>query len=468
MRTTAMSKRTGNRVTGAFFPRHAGLVLIFAALNLFTGEMPAAEQEKVLFQAGSFTTVEAAESAGWSCWSPRDETSPEFFVAGPGGLDGGGCLGINGASKSIANGCWRYLVGGLEGGKYYRFESFYFARRVSNPRHQVIAMLDWRDERDKRVSQPEYVPDREMAGGWRKVGGTFLAPEGAAGARIELYLRFCPQGTVWWKRTSLAQVPAPAARMVRVATVNCRPAGNSSAEENIGEFCRVASEAGTLGCDIVCLGEAMTLIGRRGKNHCDPDVAQPVPGPATRRLGEVARQHKMYIVACLDERDGPGVYCTAVLIDRRGRIAGKYRKVTIPREELASGITPGDYFPVFDTDFGRIGMMICFDLQYTRPAQALAFQGAEIIFAPIWGGNETLASARCIENQVYLVICGYDMRSTIRDPWGRLLAEAAERPGVAAVDIDLGRTHPDPWLGNMRQRFFREMRPDIPIPGMEP
>jgi predicted amidohydrolase len=442
-------------------------LILFAAALTTASLTPLHAENRVLFQADSFSSADEVSSAGWVQWSPREEISPHFFVSEQPSQGEKGCLGINGGSKSVANGCWRYLVRGVDSGGYYRFESFYFARRVPNPRHQVIAMLDWRDAEDKRVSQPEYVPDCEIVDGWRKVGGTFQAPEGATGARIELFLRFCPQGTVWWDRISLAQVPDPPARMVRVATVNCRPAGNSTAEENIEEFCRVAAEAGKQDCDIVCLGEAMTLIGRWGRNHCDPDVAQAVPGPATRRLGEVAKEHGMYIVACLDERDGPGVYCTAVLIDRQGKVAGKYRKVTIPREELASGVTPGDYFPVFDTDFGRIGMMICFDLQYTRPAQALAYQGAEIIFSPIWGGNETLAAARCIENQVHLVICGYDMKSTIRDPWGNLLAEAEERPGVAVADIDLNKTHPEPFLGNMRNRFFREMRPDIRIPGLD-
>ncbi len=115
----------------------------------------------------------------------------------------------------------------------------------------------------------------------------------------------------------------------------------------------MAEQAGEKDCDIVVLGEAITLIGRSGKDHCDPDVAQTVPGPATRRLGEVAKKYGMYIVAGLDERDGEGVYSTAVLIDRRGEVAGKYRKVTIPREELGPSrrffprdLTVGHYKPI--------------------------------------------------------------------------------------------------------------------------
>ena len=452
--------------------RIPGLIVyltFFLSLQISTQAI-AQFEERVLFETSSFSTIKAVSDSGWKQWSPREETRPDYFVSVQPNLGSKGSLGIGGASKSIVNGCWRKLVSAIRGGNYYRFESFYFSRRIPNPRHQVMVLLDWRDENDKRVDQPEYVPDQEMHGQWRKVGGVFRAPEKATSVRIELYLRFCPQGTVWWDKINFVEVPDLPKRMVRLATVSCRPTGNKSAEENIEEFCEVAEKAGEKKCDIVVLGEAMTLIGRWGKNHCDLDVAQTVPGPATDRLGEVARKYNMYIVACLDERDGDGVYCTAVLIDRRGNVVGKYRKVTIPREELASGVTPGDDFPVFDTDFGRIGMMICFDLQYTRPAQALAYQGAEIILAPIWGGNEILARARTIENQVYLAVCGYDMRSVIYAPWGKLLAvaEMKNRPCIAYVDIDLNNrsVYRDEFLGDMRLRFFREMRPDIIIPGI--
>ena len=68
---------------------------------------------------------------------------------------------------------------------------------------------------------------------------------------------------------------------------------------------------------------------------------------------------------------------------------------------------------------------------------------------------------------VHVVSSGYTIASTIYDPWGNLLAEAKDRPGIAVVDIDLNETYPEPWLGNMRHRFFRKLRTDIPVPGLE-
>ena len=70
----------------------------------------------------------------------------------------------------------------------------------------------------------------------------------------------------------------------------------------------------------------------------------------------------------LYEREGPAIYNTAVLIDRAGNLAGKYRKVQLPYEEIEGGLTPGSDYPVFQTDFGTVGLMICYDSEFAKPA----------------------------------------------------------------------------------------------------
>jgi predicted amidohydrolase len=169
----------------------------------------------------------------------------------------------------------------------------------------------------------------------------------------------------------------------------------------------------------------------------------------------------------MDEREGEAVYNTAVLIDRQGRVAGKYRKVYIPREEIEVGITPGNDYPVFDTDFGRIGIMICWDSEYPEPARALALQGAEIILLPIWDGDKTLVKARAIENHLFLVESSYGSPTQILDPDGKQIALAPEIGTAAIATIDLNRRYKDPWLGDMRARMMKEYRGDIPIPRPE-
>ena len=187
------------------------------------------------------------------------------------------------------------------------------------------------------------------------------------------------------------------------------------------------------------------------------DVSEPVPGPTTRFLGHVAKRCGLYIVAGIYEREGEAVYNTAVLIDRKGALAGTYRKVCLPREEIDGGITPGNDFPVFDTDFGRIGMMICWDVYFPEPARMLARQGAEVILMPIWGGNLTLAKARAIENQIHLVTSTYNMKTAVFDQAGKMLAEGTDSEPVIVVEVDLNKTKLWPWLGDFKNRIPREM-----------
>ena len=170
------------------------------------------------------------------------------------------------------------------------------------------------------------------------------------------------------------------------------------------------------------------------------------------------------MVAGLYEREGAAVYNTAVLIDRDGALAGKYRKVYLPREEVEGGLTAGAAYPVFATDFGTVGLMICWDTQFADPARALALAGAELLLVPIAGGNETLVRARAIENRVFLASSGYDYPTEVIDPDGRRLASAVTDGTVALATIDLAARYADPWLGDMRGRFRRELRSDVVAP----
>ena len=206
---------------------------------------------------------------------------------------------------------------------------------------------------------------------------------------------------------------------------------------------------------MILLPEGATVIGT-GKKY--EEIAETIPGPTSLRLAQVARERKAYIAVGIYEREGVAIYNTAILLDRQGRLAGKYRKVYLPREEVEAGLTPGAGYPVFDTDFGRVGLMICWDLQYSDPAKHLARQGAELILMPIWGGNETLAKARAIENHVYLVSSGYDFPTMIINPEGEILSRAAEKGTAATATLDLAKRWIDPWLGELRGRFQRELR----------
>jgi predicted amidohydrolase len=397
--------------------------------------------------------------AGWRTWAARSEIAPRTFVDLVHYRNAPGSLAISGNTNAAEYGGWEYAAAGVQPGRWYRFAAYYRAEGLQDERRQVVSRLEWSKPDGTRTGQPDYVYAAERTGDWTRVSLDAPAPEAAATVKLQLYLQNAPYATIWWDDISLEEIATPKARLVRVASVNLRPRDTHSAEQSVNEFIAVIRKS-VENADVILLPEGITVVGT-GKHY--PDVAESIPGPTTERLAQVAREKHAYIVAGIYEREGAAIYNTAVLIDRTGRFIGKYRKVYLPREEIEGGLTPGNDYPVFRTDFGKVGMMICWDLQYADPARTLALRGAEMILMPIWGGNEALAKARAIENQVFLVSSGYDYPTSIMDPTGELLAITREPGTVATATIDLNRRYVDNWLGDMRERFMKELRLDVKV-----
>jgi len=402
------------------------------------------------------TTSRAQENApdSWSFTSARAEIAPKSSVVRDG--DGYGLV-IAGNGEKIADGRWtKAFPLSANPGEYVEFSVRYRASNIEMTSRNVVAGVEWLDDNGKRLGETEHATTTVATNGdgWRKISNTFKVPPKAKQAQVELRLRWSPDGKVEWRDANVKKVEKPKARMVKLASINHRPRGLKSSQENLESFAKWIDEAGKNKADIVCLPEAMTLIGR-GSDYFA--AAEPVPGPATDFLGKLAAKNKMYIVAGLLERDGKAVHNTAVLFDREGKIAGKYRKICLPRGEIDGGIAPGCETPIFETDFGKIGIMICWDVAYPEIARELAAKGAEVILMPIWGGNETLCKARAIENQVPLVISSYDLRSAIYDQAGEAKAIAPDTSStVVYADMNLAEGMDWKWSGNWRARIWLE------------
>ncbi len=147
-------------------------------------------------------------------------------------------------------------------------------------------------------------------------------------------------------------------------------------------------EAAAKGAQIVCLPELFPIsYFRREENHELFALAEPIPGPSTEALGHLARELGIVIVASLFERRAAGLYHnTAVVIATDGEIAGMYRKMHIPDDPLYFEkfyFTPGDLgFVNFETPFGRLGVLVCWDQWYPEAARLSALGGAKILFYP--------------------------------------------------------------------------------------
>jgi len=294
-----------------------------------------------------------------------------------------------------------------------------------------------------------------------------VAPEDADSARVILELKWPRGGEVLVRSASMRRAETPPARKAKVGTVFLRPS-NSTLERNMELWCEQVDKAGELDLDIVCLCEAILLIGTGASLD---ETAEPIPGPSTKALGEAAKRNNIWVVAGLYEKDGDLLYNTAVLMNREGELAGIYRKTHLQREEWKKGITPGTDYPVFETDFGIIGIQICYDWFFPEPEFLLARNGAEIIFAPTWGNTlpdsedgradgETVFRTRARDNGVFMVPSVYDGNSMVIDPLGRILASNQGKEGVFWAEVDLSGRESLPWVGHWRSILPRDRMPE--------
>ena len=412
----------------------------------------------IILFCGSVTgQLQERDPSEWKLESQRKEIAPVGYIDNSVTYNGKPTLALKGGGKEYANGHW-YTTLRVEPGEFFQFRSNYTISNIEEPQRSVFARIIWQDSKGNRVGTPEYPASSlsKSKEGWNAIMQSYQIPKDASKARLELVYRWDADGIVHFAGTTFEKVPPPKPRIVKVASIHHRPRNSKSSQENLVQFSKFIDEAASQKADIVCLPEGVTIVGTQ---HDYISASEPVPGPTTEFLGKIAKKHKLYIVAGILERTGDTVFNTAVLIDRNGNFVGKYRKVSLPQEEIDGGITPGNSFPVFDTDFGKIGLMICWDVTFPEPARALAQKGAEIIFLPIWGGDIILTKARAIENQVYVVSSTYDMISAVFDQEGNVMQEAKETNPVVVVDIDLNKQKLWPWLGDFKSRIFREIPP---------
>lgn len=183
--------------------------------------------------------------------------------------------------------------------------------------------------------------------------------------------------------------------------------------------------AGKCGADIACLPEAFAGL-----------QPEPVPGPTTQAVAAVAKKHSMYVVCPIYEKDGEQVYNTAILFDRQGAIAGYYRKVYVYFGENANPSREG--VKAFETDFGKIGILICFDVNFPELWQQLGQLDCELVFWPSALDRCGLLSGYAMLHDYWIVCVG---GGSVVDLNGDTVPKDEEPfPGQIITTVDLDRT----------------------------
>ena len=244
---------------------------------------------------------------------------------------------------------------------------------------------------------------------------------------------------------------------------------------------RSVREAAARGAQVICLQELFDAPYFCKVSDAERfDLAEPIPGPTVAGMQRLAQELGVVIVVPIFEKRGPGVYHnSAAVVDADGALLGVYRKMHIPDDPLYFEkyyFTPGEIyqhgetsqggFRTFDTKFGRIGVLICWDQWYPEAARITALMGAQVLFYPTaigwhpkekaeWGAAQadawrTIQRSHAIANGVYVAAAnrvGFESEpgtdgieffghSFICDPFGKMLAEAGTDPAVLVATVD--------------------------------
>ena len=318
-------------------------------------------------------------------WAPHPRAAPKTEQRSL-------AFAIDANGTRTCTGGWQWRYEGIVPERGYEISTDVVYNGVAVPRDALNCIAIWGSPKPTQNSSGaiwEYLLPSTSGPERLRFSRQLVAPPGATHLTVRATLRWTAAGkTVWQIPRVVATAPAPKLEPVRISVVT---GGNAerrrrqfkTAQDNIsffGEHCEAACRQDHPA--LIVLPEVALQWGVRGHAL---DVAVPAPGPETEAFSSIARRHRTRIALGMYERDGDAVYNSLILIGTSGAIEGRYRKVHLAQGEDLSGVLPGDTFPVFSTDVGRIGCNICMDSMAPESARLAALNGADFLLLPIMG-----------------------------------------------------------------------------------
>jgi predicted amidohydrolase len=251
--------------------------------------------------------------------------------------------------------------------------------------------------------------------------------------------------------------------------------------QNVRRGLSAIDEAAAAGARIIVFAE-LAFERFHPQRPASPDsltLAEPVPGPTTDAFSERARRHQVVVILNLFERDGGRAFDCSPVIDADGRLLGRTRMIHITDYTCfheQGYYTPGDTgAPVYDTQYGRLGVAICYDRHYPEYMRALAIAGADLVVVPQagvageWpeGLYEAEMQVAAFQNGYYTALCNrvgkedhlvFSGESFVCAPNGRVIARApAAKDAILYADVDLSTAA----ASHARRLFLRDRRPNL-------
>ncbi|MGA2975093.1 MAG: carbon-nitrogen hydrolase family protein [Spirochaetia bacterium] len=379
--------------------------------------------------------------AGWEASAPNPVLSPRFGCD----ADSAGRTRLSAEGNGRPE-CFGFLFRqvSLEAGKTYRLYVHFQTENLGDVnRHLVHGVFARPMNRfNEGVFRYRQAPDGIQ--GER----IFRGPTEAMEVEVRLIFRFSAHGRVWWDCVSLEECEPIPPRPVRIAC--------SWGNGDLAHWAGWLDAAGRRGVDVALLPETFSGV--------DPAKAQPLDGEAPSLLSEKARQWHMYVSGSFYERRRDIVLNTAPLYDRSGVLVGTYSKNQLYDPELSQGVTPGRGFPVFRTDFGVVGIIICYDSWFPETVRLLAYKGADLVLFPNVDYYLDLMPARAADNGVWLATSSSKGPAGVWDPSGSRAGELApeqtryaacslraverdEEQHVLVTTVDMSQRYSPHWWG---------------------
>jgi len=370
-------------------------------------------------------------------WAPHPSASPLTERS-----DDRLSVASNGTRTCV--GGWQIVYSGVKPGAEYIIEWQATASEVEHVRDCIRGKVYWEDlspdssrpKGDWQYLLPSASEDRII------FSRSLMAPSNATHLTVRSTFRWSATGEATWSLPAIMPPDALAtSRITRVAvvtgTVADRRKTYDSIQANTDLYLPLTEQAIGQGAELICLPEIALQYGMSGHQL---DLAIPLDAPEIQPYRDLAAKSGALILLGLYERDADAVHNTAALFGSNGLI-GRYHKVHLAvGGESESGILPGDGFPVFETDLGRVGCNICMDSSAAESSRSIGLGGADFLLLPIMGDHradrwskgspvfnegrwKAIMRTRAIDNQLCMVVArNHSQGSCIIDRKGDILA----------------------------------------------